>query len=231
VSSQDSRITRGPHTSSMPKRASSTAAPSPRTVRAEGAASGEGKTVSKASLKRAAAQQQTSSLVLEPHARLEATSSAAGRRRSTKSTKTSSGNDVHSGLTPQLAAMSGGGAPDMFSLGGDSDDDAGTPAARTRAAGKAQQPHQAGAKAFVHVGAGGTGKRYTGVSAEKAAKKAWRDCKQLLEITVRQVDGGAESTFQASAWTGSGGDGLGAKKFGRKSAGSRRDKGASFRKM
>jgi hypothetical protein len=65
----------------MPKRASSTAAPSPRTVRAEGAASGEGKTVSKASLKRAAAQQQTSSLVLEPHARLEATSSAAGRRR------------------------------------------------------------------------------------------------------------------------------------------------------
>jgi hypothetical protein len=35
---------------------------------------------------------------------------------------------------------------------------------------------------FTHVGGGGTGKVYKGHTAEKAAKKAWRDSKQLAEV-------------------------------------------------
>lgn len=198
---------------SMPKSGSSSA--EARSVRAAGAASGAGKTVSKASLKRAA---QQSTVSLEP----------------SKSCKVSNAEGVHSGLTPKLAKLHSGdgGVPDTFTLDGDDDD---SHASRTRAAGtgkRRRQPvHPASSKAFLHVGPGGSGKRYTGISAEKAAKKAWRDSKHLEWITVRAVDGGQESTLKASAWTGSGGDGVGAKKFGKKSTSSRRDKGAAFHKQ
>ena len=183
-----------------------TAAGAARSVRAAGAASGAGKTVSKASLKRAAHQ------------------STQPRREPSKSCKVSSGNDAHTGLTPKLAALSSGdgSVPNVtFTL--DSDEDDSRPASRTRAAAACKRGGRpVASKAFVHVGPGGSGKRYTGVSALKAAKKAWRDSKQLQSITVRAVDGGKEHTLEASAWVGPAGkDGLGANKFGNKPASSR----------
>lgn len=216
------------------------AAAAPRAQRAIGAGSGTGKTVSKATLKRDAHQ----AMSLQPLARMVSPKAAAGA-------------DVHSGLTPHLEALrASGDGPSEFSLSSEPlfSPSATTPAARTRshakpgagkggkgkpvsasektlaAAGTRRVAEDAPAAAYLHVGAGGTGKRYTGVSAMTAAKKAWRDCKHLPDITMRAVSGGEETTFKASDWTASA-EGVGAKKFGDSGPRSHRDKAASYRKL
>ena len=112
--------------------------------------------------------------------------------------------------SPRLAKKGGGGG------GG------GT----VRGRGKNKTVAQVQTFGFVHVGGGGTGKRYTATSAEKAAKKMWRECKHLAVIEVKGSDGNVQR-FKAADWAGKGPQG--GKKFQEKGR-SHRVKSAAFAK-
>ena len=230
-----------------------------RATRPVGAGSGGGKTVSKASLKREAHQAMSlepartrgpptkspkTSLDGDVHTGLTPHLSAASldgpsdldlgspavpaRGPRTRSQKVSGGGGGGAAAEWQLLALQAGkGKGRGRGKGGGGGSAASAPGCTAgRRRGAAKEPASA---AFSHVGAGGTGKRYTGTSAEKAAKKAWRDCKHLTEVTVRGADG-QDHVFQSSAWTAP----SSAKKFGQQERsggkGGRRDKGAAFRK-